>query len=144
MSMDPRDPQSTEAPDHSSSEEPKGISRRSLLTGGAAAAAALAAGAVGLDAQITGVRPGGSTIPYRLPKGAMTYLDRKEYISNMEIISYTPGITISAGEPLMNLWARGKQRMLPGGGGWLDITDPKKPVVIPPAGGGGRGGRGGG
>ncbi len=116
------------------------ISRRALLRGAVAAAGAGLASAVAVRAQVTGVRPGGGTIPYRLPEGAMTYLDRKEYIHNMEIISFTPGITVSAGEPLMNLWARGKQRMLPGGGGWLDISEPKKPVIIPPAGGGRRGG----
>jgi len=143
MSIVPRDPESQESQDQASSKEPTGISRRALLTGGAAAAAALAAGAVGLRAQVTGVRPGGATIPYRLPKGAMTYLDRKEYINNMEIISFTPGITIQAGEPLMNLWAKGKQRMIPGGGGWLDITEPKKPVIVGRAPGAGRG-RGGG
>ena len=95
MSMVPKDPESSEAADRTSPEERTGISRRELLTGAAAAVAAVAAGAVGAKAQVTGVRPGGATIPYRLPKGAMTYLDRKEYIHNMEIISYTPGVTIS-------------------------------------------------
>ena len=148
MSMVPKDPDSSEATDRTSPEERTGISRRDLLTRAAAAAAAVAAGAVAAKAQVTGVRPGGATIPYRLPKGAMTYLDRKEYIHNMEIISYTPGVTISGGEPLMNLWARGKQRMLPGGGGWLDITEPKKPIIIGAdgqrvePGAAGRGGRG--
>jgi hypothetical protein len=150
MSMVPKDPDSSDAADRTPPEERSGISRRSLLTGAAAAAAAMAAGVVG-KAQVTGVRPGGATIPYRLPKGAMTYLDRKEYIHNMEIISYTPGITVSVGEPLMNLWAKGKRRMLPGGGGWLDITEPKKPIIIGPDGqavapgaaGRGRGGGGG-
>ncbi len=108
-----------------------GISRRALLTGAVAAAGAGLASAVGLRAQVTGVRPGGATIPYRLPKGALTYLDRHDYIHNMEIISYTPDVTVAGGEPLMNLWVRGRQRMLPAGGdGWLDISDPKKPVVV--------------
>lgn len=130
MSMIPRD----EATDRTSPAETGGISRRSLLTGAAGAAAALVAGAMEAKAQVTGVRPGGGTIPYRLPKGAMTYLDRKDYIHNMEIVSYTPGVSVNVGEPLMNLWARGKQRMLPAGGGWLDITEPKKPIIIGPDG----------
>ncbi len=144
MSMVDDDPDSPESTDRMSPEERRGMTRRALLKG-AAMAAIGAAGAKIVNAQVTGVRPGGATIPYRLPKGAMTYLDRKEYIHNMEIISFTPGVTISAGEPLMNMWARGKQRMLPGGGGWLDVSEPKKPVAVgrPPS-AGGRGGRGGG
>ena len=144
------DPDRSDETDRPVPNDAQGISRRALLTGAASAAAALVAGAVGAKAQVTGVRPGGGTIPYRLPLGAMTYLDRKDYIHNMEIISYTPGVTVNVGEPLMNLWARGKQRMLPAGGGWLDITEPKKPIIIGPdgkavpAGERSRGGRGGG
>lgn len=111
--------------------ERTGISRRALLTGAVAAAGAGLASAVGLRAQVAGVRPGGGTVPYRLPKGALTYLDRREYIHNMEIISFTKDVTVAGGEPLMNLWAKGRQRMLPAGGdGWLDITDPRKPVAV--------------
>jgi len=109
---------------------PGGISRRALLKGAVAAAGAGLAGAVGVRAQVTGVMPGGGTIPLRLPMGALDYLDRKQYIHNMEIVSFTPGAEFSGGEPLMNMWAKGRQRMLPGGDGWLDISDPKKPVVI--------------
>lgn len=70
-------------------------------------------------------------MPFRLPLGALPYLDKHEYISNMEIVSFLPGVTVSGGEPLMNLWARGKQRMLPAdGGNWLDITEPRKPVIM--------------
>ena len=129
MLMDPNHPESLQPSDRTSSEERKPMSRRALLTGAAAAAVA-ALGSKLVDAQVTGVRPGGGTIPYRLSKGALSYLDRKDYINNMEIVSYTPGITVAGGEPLMTLWARGKQRMLPGGGGWLDITEPKKPVIV--------------
>src|SRR5512139_3568390 len=99
MSIDPKE--SPDAPESASQGDNQGISRRSLLTGAVGAAAAAIAAAKIADAQVTGVRPGGATIPYRLPKGALTYLDRNEYIHNMEIISYTPGITINAGEPLM-------------------------------------------
>ena len=31
----------------------------------------------------------------------------------MEVVGYLPGSTISGGEPLMAMWARGKQRLLP-------------------------------
>ena len=111
--------------------ERRTLSRRALLQGALGVAGAGVAGAISAAAQVTGVRPGGATIPYRLPKGALTYLDRKEYIHNMEIISFTPDVTIAGGEPLMNLWAKGRQRMLPAGGdGWLDISEPKKPVVV--------------
>ena len=48
-----------------------------------------------------------------LPLGSLTYLDKKQYIHNMEIISHLPGATISGGEPLMAMWAKGKQRLLP-------------------------------
>ncbi|MEW5984586.1 MAG: hypothetical protein AB1806_19720 [Acidobacteriota bacterium] len=129
------------AEDHGrGSDHPRKISRRTVLAGALAAAGAGVAGAISVAGQVTGVRPGGGTIPYRLPKGALTYLDRNEYIHNMEIISFTPGVSVSVGEPLMNMWARGKQRLLPGGGGWLDISEPKKPVAISLGGGGGRGG----
>ena len=59
----------------------------------------------------------------------MTDLDRNQYIHNMEIVSHLPGATIEGGEPLMTMWARGKQRMLPGSGGLVDISDAKKPEV---------------
>src|SRR5450759_4534192 len=130
MSMVPKDPGSSEATDRTSPDERKGISRRALLTGAAGAAAALVAGAVAAKAQVTGVTPGGGAIPMRLPDGALNFLDRQQYINNMEVISFTPGVTVSVGEPLMSMWARGKQRLLPGGGGWLDISDPKNPVLI--------------
>jgi len=107
-----------------------GVSRRALLKGTLAAAGAGIAGAVAARAQIVGVMPGGGTVPYRRPLGSLDYLDRNEYLHNMEIISYTPGVTFSAGEPLMNMFARGKQRLIPGTGGWLDISEPRKPVVI--------------
>lgn len=107
-----------------------GISRRTLIRGAVAAAGAGFASALGVKAQVTGVMPGGGTIPLRLPKGALPYLDPKQYAHNMEIISFTPGIEFNGGEPLMNLWAKGVRRMLPGGEGWLDISDPRKPEII--------------
>ena len=62
--------------------------------------------------------------------GALTYLDRKQYIHNMEIISHLSGTAVSGGEPLMAMWARGKQRALPARGGFVDASDAKNPVVI--------------
>ncbi len=107
-----------------------GVSRRSFLAAAASAAAAGLASATGLRAQVTGLTPEGGTVPFRLPLGALTFLDRKEYLDNMRIHAYVPGVTISSGEPLVVMWARGRQRLLPAGRGWLDITDPTKPVLI--------------
>jgi len=62
--------------------------------------------------------------------GALAYLDQNEYISNMEVISFTPGLTASGGEPLTTMWARGKERAIPGAGGFVSITDPRKPFAM--------------
>ena len=35
--------------------------------------------------------------------------------------------TIAGGEPLMAMWARAKQRLLPANGGFVDVSDPKIP-----------------
>src|SRR5512145_2505405 len=113
-----------------SAEAPTGMSRRALLKGTASAALAAATGIAGLKAQSSGLTKEGAVIPFRKPLGALDYLDQKQYIKNMEIISFLPDVAISSGEPLMALYAKGAQRMLPGGGGWVDISDPKKPVVI--------------
>ncbi len=80
-----------------SSDAPKqgNLSRRSLLqkTAGVAlgAAAAGLTGVLGARAQVTGLIPGGAVPPMRLPLGALDYLDRKQYIHNMEIISHLSG-----------------------------------------------------
>ncbi len=104
----------------------EGLSRRSLL----GAAAATLTGAIGARAQVTGLVPGGGTPPFRLALGAATALDKKSHIHNMEIISHLSGSTISGGEPLMAMWAKGKQRLLPAGGGFVDVSEPKNPVVM--------------
>src|SRR5580765_4287884 len=110
------------------------ISRRKLLKN--AAGAALAAAGAGLSgvldasAQVTGLTPGGGKVPFRLPPGAMHDLDRKQYIHNMEIHAHLPGASVAGGEPLMAMWAKGRQRMLPAGGGWVDVSEPKNPVVV--------------
>lgn len=110
-----------------SSQSQSNLSRRALLTGGAALAGLTVAGA---KAQVTGIMPGGGSVPFRLPMGALTYLDRKQYIHNMELIVHAEGVRISGGEPQMNMWAKGERRLIQGNGGWFDVTDAKKPVMI--------------
>ncbi len=102
-----------------------GVNRRQVLTGAAGAAVAGLAG--GAHGQYSGIMEGGLGVPFRLPAGALNYLDRNEYIHNMEIISYIEGPQIWAGEPLMTMWARGEQRLISASEGWLDVTDPRNP-----------------
>ena len=115
-------------------EKQKGISRRSLLKSTAGAfvgvAAASLTGAIGAGAQVQGLYTSNEPPHLPLPLGSLTYLDRKQYIHNMEIISHLSGASISGGEPLMAMWAKGKQRLLPGGGGFVDVSDAKNPVVF--------------
>src|ERR1700722_7702624 len=111
----------------------KGISRRELLKGTAGAALGVAAvtltGAARAAAQVGGLYTSNEPPKLPLPMGSLTYLDRKQYIHNMEMVSHISGSTISGGEPLMAMWAKGKQRLLPASGGWVDISDAKKPEV---------------
>jgi len=65
-----------------------GLNRRTLLKGALATAGAGVAAAVGVQAQVTGLMPGGGKVPFRRPMGSLDYLDRNQYISNMEIISH--------------------------------------------------------
>jgi hypothetical protein len=109
-----------------------GLSRRDLLKTAAgamfAAAGAGIGGAVGARAQVQGSMPEGGTVPFRLPMGAMNYLDPKMYIHNMEIHSHLPGGSGSGNDGVTcPLWARGAQRIFPPGG--VDITDPKNPFI---------------
>ena len=112
----------------------KGISRRDLLkkSAGAVAAATGASllGALGVRAQDAGLYTYNAPPELPLPMGSLHYLDRKQYIHNMEIVAHVPGMTISGGEPLIVMWAKGKQRLLPGGGGFLDVSDAKNPTVL--------------
>src|ERR1043166_6865485 len=117
----------------SSNMHKSGLTRRSLLKGAGAALAAAGAGLTGAfsaRAQKEGLEPGPDYPFFRLPMGSLDYLDKKTYMHNMEVIAHLPGATISGGEPLMAMWARGKQRLLPAGGGFVDISEPKNPVVI--------------
>src|ERR1035437_3762143 len=93
-------------------EKRTGISRRSLLKGTAGAvvgaAGASLTGAISARAQVQGLYTWELPPKIPLPLGSLTYLDRKQYIHNMEIISHLSGSSISGGEPLMAMWARGK------------------------------------
>jgi hypothetical protein len=117
-----------------SEEKRKNLSRRKLLKG-TASALIVAAGAefkgmLSAWGQVEGIQKGGGTVPYRLPLGAMDHLDRNQYIHNMEIHAHLSGSSISGGEPLTTMWAKGKQRILPAGGGFVDISEGRNPTVI--------------
>jgi hypothetical protein len=117
-----------------SAKEPSTLSRRDLLKNSAtalmAAAAGGLAGTLGLRGQSSGLYTSSLPPELPLPMGSLMYLDRKQYIHNMEIVSHLSGSTISGGEPLMVMWAKGKQRLLPAGGGFVDVSDPKNPTVL--------------
>jgi hypothetical protein len=110
------------------------LSRRSLLKNLAGAALGAAAagltGVKGMQAQVSGLYTSNEPPEIPLPLGSLTYLDRKPYVHNMEIHAHLSGSTVSGGEPLMAMWARGKQRLLPAGGGFVDVSEAKNPVVL--------------
>ena len=108
--------------------KPSGISRRQVLAGSVSAALVGLAGAA--RAQYTGIMEGGGGVPFRLPMGALNYLDPDQYIHNMEIISFTEGPQLRCGEPLMSMWARGSRRLISSLTGWLDVSNPLKPKNI--------------
>src|ERR1035441_769829 len=97
-----------------SPENSEGISRRSLLKGTAGvvvgAAAAGLTRALSARPQVQGLYTWDAPPAIPLPMGSLTYLDRKQYIHNMEIVSHLPGASVAGGEPLMAMWAKGKQR----------------------------------
>ncbi len=62
-----------------------GISRRDILKG--TAGAAIAGLSASATAQYSGLMEGGLGLPFRLPMGALNYLDRNQYIHNMESMS---------------------------------------------------------
>src|SRR5579864_4106549 len=84
------------------SEETKGLSRRSLLKNAAGAALGAAAmgltGVRGMRAQVSGLYTANEPPEIPLAMGALTYLDRKQYIHNMEIHAHLPGTTITRSE----------------------------------------------
>jgi hypothetical protein len=85
--------------------------------------------------RIVGVMPGGGTVPLRLPAGALDYLDRNQYISNMEVIDFFPSIKLTIfGDEHSCMWAKGDRRLIAFEGGWVDITDPRRATVVPESG----------
>src|SRR5580698_7757623 len=87
------------------------FSRRSLLKSAVGAAvgatAASFVGGFGARAQVQGLYTSNEPPQIPLPLGSLTYLDKKQYIHNMEIISHLSGSSISGGEPLMVMYAKG-------------------------------------
>ncbi len=83
----------------------KAFSRRAMLKSAAGAVvgatAAGLAGKIGAGAQVQGLYTTNTTPEIPLPLGSLTYIDKKQYIHNMEIISHISGASISGGEPLM-------------------------------------------
>src|SRR3954451_20965197 len=118
-------------PKHSSQASPGNprLSRRALIRGIAAAAVTTSV-ADPVRAQVDGTGPGGGTLPLRMPLGRLDYLDRKQYIHNMEIHAHLSGARGSGGEPLTSMLAKGRQRLLYGQGGFIDISEPTKPAVF--------------
>jgi hypothetical protein len=134
MAMVRQDADSSENKTFESVTKRSGLSRRELIksAGGAMLTAAGAGliGAIGARAQNAGLYTSNLPPELPLPIGSLNYLDQKQYIHNMEIISHLSGSTISGGEPLMVMWAKGKERLLPAAGGFVDISEPKNPVVL--------------
>ena len=89
------------------------LSRRGFIVGTAGAMAA-AAGISRAAAQVQGTMPGGGTVPFRLPAGALDALDRKQYIHNMDILAQlkAPGSVGNDGATCP-LWVKGAQRIFP-------------------------------
>src|SRR5690242_20173918 len=88
-------------------EHTRGMNRRSLLkkvAGAALGAAAVSLTGVGARGQVTGLYTSNEPPEIPLAMGALTYLDRKQYIHNMEIQAHLPGVTITGGEPLCVMW----------------------------------------
>src|SRR5258706_3901988 len=117
-----------------SSSEDKMLTRRLLLknTAGAivGAAAAGLTGAIGARAQVQGLYTYNAPPEFPLAMRSLTYLDQKQYIHNMDIVAHLPRSTISGGEPLMAMWAKGKQRLLPAAGGFVGVSHAQKTGVM--------------
>lgn len=78
-----------------------------------------------------GVMAGGGVVPLRMPAGALDFLDRNQYISNMEVIAHYPNINITIfGDEHSCMWSKGMRRLIAYKEGWVDITEPTKATVI--------------
>ncbi len=110
------------------------FSRRSLLKSAVSAAVGAAAvgvaGSISTRAQVQGLYSTDTSPKIPLPMGSLSYIDKKQYIHNMEIVSHISGASISGGEPLMVMWAKGKQRLLPSGGDFVDVSEAKNPLLL--------------
>lgn len=91
-------------------EAPVNLTRRELLKQGARTALAAA----------------GAQLPLPLPLARLPYLDSKQYARNMSLHAHLPNV----GGLIMQMWARGEQRMLFYGGHVIDVTDPLKPTLV--------------
>lgn len=87
-----------------------------------------------VDVATNGVMEGGGTVPLRMPAGALTYLDRKQYISNMQVLAHYPEIDIMIfGDEHSCLWTKNERRLIAFKGGWVDVTEPLQAQVLPDA-----------
>ena len=134
MSKNRKPSVSSESKTEPISETSKSFSRRSILKSAAGAAAGAAAAglltSVGMRAQVQGLYTTDTSPKIALPMGSLNFIDKKQYIHNMEIVSHIAGATVSGGEPLMAMFAKGKQRLLPSGGDFVDISEAKNPVMV--------------
>src|SRR6185437_10641593 len=70
------------------------------------------------DAEKASVMAGGGVVPFRLPAGALSYLDRNQYNSNMEVVAYFPAVNLMIfGDEHSCMWAEGKRRLIAFQGG---------------------------
>src|SRR5258708_10356516 len=101
MAKDRKDSESIERRSDDASRKNDALSRRGLLkkTAGAllGAAAAGLTGALDARAQVEGLYTSNKPPELPLPMGSLTYLDRKQYIHNREVISHISGSSISGG-----------------------------------------------
>src|SRR5260370_17490152 len=99
---------------HESGRKREGLSRRELLKGAAgavlAAAGASLAGALGGRAQNAGLYPSSLPPELPLPLGSLNYLDRNQYIHNLEILAHLPGSTLPPAPPPMPIYTTANPR----------------------------------
>ena len=68
--------------------------------------------------------------PDPLPMGALTYLDKKQYIHNMEIRPISPASRSPAANRSVSCGRAASSGCCRRGGGFVDISDGKNPVVL--------------